>query len=172
MAGYTRQSTASIINGSPITAPPLNAEFNQLLAAFNATTGHSHDGSTGNSPKINLATSVSGYLPAEHGGSGGANKMDATTAPLTTNDNTEGYAPGSLWENTTNGRIYICVGSTTNAAVWRELVQVITDNVIKPISYGHCRPRHQHGTLPRPVLERRHCGGWERHSRRHSQCHW
>ena len=40
MAGYTRQSTASIINGSPITAPPFNAEFNQLLAAFNATTGH------------------------------------------------------------------------------------------------------------------------------------
>jgi len=34
MAGYTRQSVASIINGANITAPPLNAEFNQLLAAF------------------------------------------------------------------------------------------------------------------------------------------
>ena len=29
MAGYTRQSTSSIINGANITAPPLNAEFNQ-----------------------------------------------------------------------------------------------------------------------------------------------
>ena len=32
MAGYTRQSVATIINGANITAPPLNAEFNQLLA--------------------------------------------------------------------------------------------------------------------------------------------
>ena len=38
MTGYTRQSIASIINGSNITAPPLNAEFDQLLAAFNAST--------------------------------------------------------------------------------------------------------------------------------------
>ena len=64
MAGYTRQSTGSIINGSPITAPPLNTEFNQLQAAFNATTGHNHTGATGDSPKINLATSVTGFLPS------------------------------------------------------------------------------------------------------------
>lgn len=132
MAGYTRQSTGSIINGSPITAPPLNSEFNQVAAAFNATSGHSHDGSTGNSPKINLATSVSGYLPAVHGGIGGKNKLDATTTPVVTNDNTEGYAPGSLWENTTTGRVYICVGNSTGAAVWRELVQVQSGTAILP----------------------------------------
>ena len=134
MAGYVRQSTASIINGSPITAPPINAEFNQLLAAFNASTGHGHTGATGDSPKINLATSVSGYLPQANGGMGGANKMDATTTPAVTNDNTEGYAPGSLWENTTTGRIYICVGSATGAAVWRELVQVESGNAILPVA--------------------------------------
>ena len=44
MAGYTRQSIADIINGADITAPPVNAEFNQLAAAFHGTTGHSHDG--------------------------------------------------------------------------------------------------------------------------------
>jgi hypothetical protein len=134
MAGYTRQSLATIINGADITAPPLNSEFNQILAAFNATTGHAHDGSTGSAPKINLTTSVSGYLPAAHGGIGGKNKFDATSAPATSNDAGEGYAPGSMWENTTNGRIYICVGNTSNAAVWRELVTVISDNQITPIS--------------------------------------
>ena len=46
MAGYTRQSAASIVNGSAITAPPLNAEFTQLVAALAASTGHKHDGTT------------------------------------------------------------------------------------------------------------------------------
>lgn len=40
MAGYTRQSAASIISGADITAAIFNAEFNQLQAAFNGTTGH------------------------------------------------------------------------------------------------------------------------------------
>jgi len=134
MAGYTRQSTGSIINGSPITAPPLNTEFNQLQSAFNATGGHTHTGGTGDAPKINLATSVTGFLPAANGGMGGQNKMDATTTPVVTNDNTEGFAPGSLWENTTTGRIYICVGSSTGAAVWRELLQVQNGNAVLPVA--------------------------------------
>ena len=58
MAGYTRQSTASIINGSSITAPPINAEFNQLLAAFNASTGHTHNGVTGDGAYIPLIADV------------------------------------------------------------------------------------------------------------------
>ena len=132
MAGYTRQSTGSIINGSPITAPPLNTEFNQLQSAFNATGGHTHTGGTGDAPKINLATSVTGFLPSANGGMGGKNKMDATTTPVVTNDNTEGFAPGSMWENTTTGRIYICVGSSTGAAVWRELLQVQNGNAVLP----------------------------------------
>ncbi len=132
MAGYTRQSIADIINGSEVTAPPLNAEFNQMAAAFNGATGHSHDGSTGNAPKIDLATSVSGYLPAVNGGFGGKNNFAATTNPLATDDAGDGYAPGSMWENTTTGRVFICVGNTSNAAVWRELVQVQTANKIIP----------------------------------------
>jgi len=47
MAGYTRQSAASIVNGSAITAPPLNAEFTQLVAALAASTGHKHDNQPG-----------------------------------------------------------------------------------------------------------------------------
>ena len=135
MTGYTRQSVADIINGAEITAPPLNSEFNQLTSAFNGGAGHSHDGSTGNAPPIALATSVSGYLPAVHGGIGGKNNNTATTTPLVTNDGTEGYAPMSLWENTTTGRIYVCIGNSTGAAVWRELVQVTTGNAIIPAAH-------------------------------------
>ena len=135
MAGYTRQSIASIINGEDITAPPLTAEFNQLADAFNGSTGHAHDGTSGNAPKIDLTTSVTGYLPAVHGGTGGKNNFAATTNPLATNDAGDGYAPGSLWENTTTGRVFICVGNTSNAAVWRELVTIFTNNKIEPIAH-------------------------------------
>ena len=44
MAAYIRQSTFS--DGDTIFASLLNNEFDQLLAAFNVSTGHTHDGST------------------------------------------------------------------------------------------------------------------------------
>ena len=43
-ATYTRQSTFT--DGDIITAAHSNDEFNQLLAAFAASTGHTHDGTT------------------------------------------------------------------------------------------------------------------------------
>ena len=44
MATYTRQS--SFVDGDSITAAIFNDEFNQLVNAFNTSTGHSHDGTT------------------------------------------------------------------------------------------------------------------------------
>jgi len=70
MTGYVRQSTADIIAGQDIKALPLANEFNALEAAFNSTTGHTHDGTTGNGPKISLTNSVSGILPSVKGGTG------------------------------------------------------------------------------------------------------
>ena len=52
MAGYTRQSTAQIVSGEVISASPLNAELNQVLAAFNNSTGHAHDGTAAEGPPI------------------------------------------------------------------------------------------------------------------------
>ncbi len=43
-ATYTRQSSSNIVDGNVIEASDLNNEFNQLLAAFVASTGHTHDG--------------------------------------------------------------------------------------------------------------------------------
>ena len=52
MASYTRQST--FVDGDTITAALFNNEFNQLVSAFNNSTGHKHDGTTGEGPVIGL----------------------------------------------------------------------------------------------------------------------
>ena len=74
MAGYVRQSASNIITGATITAAIFNAEFNQLQAAFDGTTGHTHTGGTGDGPRLALSTSVTGVLPLANGGT------NATTA--------------------------------------------------------------------------------------------
>ena len=52
MAGYTRQSTYT--DGDVINASDSNDEFDQLLAAFNNSTGHKHDGTAAEGPVIGL----------------------------------------------------------------------------------------------------------------------
>jgi hypothetical protein len=117
--GYTRQSAAEIQTGEVIEAAPINAEFNQLQNAFDSTIGHTHDGTVGEGPKINLTSSVTGVLPVANGGSGGINKTDATTTPTTGDDSNDGYAVGSLWIDVTNDVLYVCVDATPTAAIWQ-----------------------------------------------------
>jgi cytoskeletal protein CcmA (bactofilin family) len=45
-ATYTRQSSSAIVDGAVIEASDINAEFDQILAAFAVTSGHTHDGTT------------------------------------------------------------------------------------------------------------------------------
>ena len=53
MAGYTRQDTSNnISNGNVIDADDFDAEYNAVEAAFNATSGHTHDGSAGEGAPI------------------------------------------------------------------------------------------------------------------------
>ena len=54
--GYTRNDTPNnIADGNVINASDLDGEFDAIQAAFNATTGHSHDGTTGEGPQITAA---------------------------------------------------------------------------------------------------------------------
>ena len=46
------------------------------------------------------------------------NKLDATTFPLGTNDDSEGYSVGSFWIDIVNDEAWRCVDATTNLAVW------------------------------------------------------
>jgi hypothetical protein len=50
--GYTRQSSAFIINGATIEASHHNNEYNALENAFNASSGHNHDGTAGGGAPI------------------------------------------------------------------------------------------------------------------------
>ena len=132
MAGYTRQSASSIQNTLDITAAPLNAEFNQLQTAF-GTSGHTHTGVAGDSAKIPLASSVTGYLPAANGGVGGLNKLDAASDPTVNDDTDLGYAVGSVWINVTTDRMHVCTDATDGAAVWQALAHInVADGALVP----------------------------------------
>jgi hypothetical protein len=77
MAGYVRQSAASIVTGADILAAPLNAEFNSLQSAFNGLTGHAHTGGSGDGAPISLTLGVTGILPLGLGGTGADTILDA-----------------------------------------------------------------------------------------------
>ena len=54
--GYTRNDTANnIADGNIINASDLDGEFDAIQAAFAASTGHSHDGTSGEGPQIDTA---------------------------------------------------------------------------------------------------------------------
>ncbi len=59
---YTRQS--SYTDGDVITAAHTNDEFNQLLAAFAASTGHTHDGTTGEGGPVTALLTNSAVIGA------------------------------------------------------------------------------------------------------------
>jgi len=61
MAGYTRQSTYT--DGDVIQASDSNTEFDQVLAAFNNSTGHAHDGTTAEGPVIGLIGDAGVTIP-------------------------------------------------------------------------------------------------------------
>jgi len=54
--GYTRNDTSNnIADGNVINASDLDGEFDALQSAFDASSGHSHDGTTGEGPQIAAA---------------------------------------------------------------------------------------------------------------------
>ena len=72
MSGYTRQSVADIVPTAVVRSAPVNAEFNTIRDAFAASTGHKHDGGTGEG----------GYIPLI-ADSDGNNKVVADTTTNT-----------------------------------------------------------------------------------------
>jgi len=59
------------------------------------------------------------WIDIVNAGTGGAkNNYTATTAPLATNDSTQGYGVGSRWIDTTTGMVYTATSVATGTAVW------------------------------------------------------
>ena len=54
--GYTRQSASNIADGNVVEASHFNTEFNAIQSAFDSSSGHSHDGSSGESQQIVLTS--------------------------------------------------------------------------------------------------------------------
>jgi hypothetical protein len=77
--------------------------------------------------KVTLAQ-IATYLRGNSGG----NNTTATTDPGVGNDNTQGYFVGSLWVNTTNGRVWIAQAVGTGAAAWA--LAVVPGTGIEPSS--------------------------------------
>ena len=55
------------------------------------------------------------------GRSGAQNNFTATADPTVSDDETEGYSPGSEWLNTTTESLFFCVDDSPGAAVWLPL---------------------------------------------------
>lgn len=58
MAGYVRQSAASIVPTAVVRATPLNDEFNALRDTFVVASGHKHDGTTAEGAYVPLISDV------------------------------------------------------------------------------------------------------------------
>ena len=71
MAGYTRTDTTNnIADGNIINAADFDGEYNAIEAAFNASTGHTHDGTSAEGapitkvgPAQDVVVSSSAVLP-------------------------------------------------------------------------------------------------------------
>ena len=62
MTGYVRQRDANIVNGGNGNASDVKAELDQVQLAFNATTGHKHDGTTGEGVPITVTGAGQDYI--------------------------------------------------------------------------------------------------------------
>jgi len=76
--------------------------------------------------KVTLAQ-VATWLRGNNG-----NNTTATTDPGAGNDNSQGYFAGSLWVNTTNGRVWIAQSVATGAAAWA--LAVVPGSGVEPSS--------------------------------------
>ena len=76
--------------------------------------------------KVTLAQ-VATWLRGNNG-----NNTTAVTDPGAGNDNTQGYFAGSLWVNTSNGRVWIAQSVATGAAAWA--LAVVPGTGVEPSS--------------------------------------
>ena len=102
--GYTRNDTANnIADGNVINASDLDGEFDKLQTAFDGTSGHSHDGTTGEGPQI---------------AAGGIASNAVTTAKiLDANVTTAKIANDAVTLGTKTSGNYVAAGATSGTGI-------------------------------------------------------
>lgn len=103
MAGYVRQST--ITNGLVVEASLFTAEYDAIVAAMHATTGHAHDGTAGEGPILITAALTSGTVNGAV--IGGVTPAAITGTLITADTNFVGDITGNVTGN--------CSGSAATA---------------------------------------------------------
>lgn len=64
---------------------------------------------------------------------GARNKWTVFNAPSVTDDNTLGFAPGSMWKD--GGKLWVCVDAATGAAVWARVRNASWNSVYDGAAY-------------------------------------
>jgi hypothetical protein len=112
--GYTRNDTANnIADGNVINASDLDGEFDAIQGAFNGTTGHSHDGTSGEGPQIAAGGIASNAVTT-------AKILDAniTTAKIAdTNVTTDKIANDAVTLGTKTSGNYVAAGATSGTGI-------------------------------------------------------
>jgi hypothetical protein len=67
--------------------------------------------------RTTLWSTVNGDVPANLAFT---NNFAATADPTATDDSSKGYSAGSVWLNTTNGKVFVCGSATAGAASWTQ----------------------------------------------------
>lgn len=149
---YSRQSSSEIVNGQVIEDSDFNNEYDAIVTAFvdaftsTSGQGHSHTGTYGDGPLINLTgtsgvTGVTGVLASRYGG------VHTSTSDPTVNDDVDSTVPhvvGSRWVNTTTKTTFVCTDNTNGAAVWSRMQGVtsaslptVGDDIADGYQIGH-----------------------------------
>jgi hypothetical protein len=126
--GYTRNDTPNnIADGNVINASDLDGEFDAVQAAFNGSTGHSHDGTTGEGPQIATAgladnAVTTAKITDSNVTTAKINNGAVTSAKLDTNiqiAGTLGVTGVSSFANGTNSAPSLTFASDTNTGIYR-----------------------------------------------------
>ena len=134
MTGYVRNDTAdNIADGKTINASDFDGEFNAIQVAFNSSTGHKHDGTTGGGALISYNDLTD--LPTSAGatelndlsdavvtatsiglGVSGALSSNSVKVGLLSSANTDTVAIGYSAQGTTSATNSVVIGSTASAS--------------------------------------------------------
>ena len=125
MAGYSRQSASTIVDGRTVAASDLNDEFNQIALALSPG-GHTHDGSVGNGPQITTAglanLSVTTAKVANNAIT--SDKIASSSVTPAKLDATGAYTVGSLTATTATATNLVIGSSTAVTSVDTDLSSV------------------------------------------------